>query len=174
MKPMDETELVQKTKELLDGNLLEIDGATTSRLDAARYAALDQLDPGYSTAHADPLIQKARQILNDSAVDMDKETAARLDQIRARAISSKSETSAGNLRRFIATFVPQNSFSMSASMFATACVLVAAVSLFYVNPNSTSTLSLDEEISLIDSADDLELYENLDFYLWLAENGLPN
>ena len=59
-------------------------------------------------------------------------------------------------------------------MVATACVLVTVVSLVYVNGNSSGNLSLDDELVLVASADDLELYENLDFYLWLDENGFAN
>jgi hypothetical protein len=29
-------------------------------------------------------------------------------------------------------------------------------------------------LKLVASADELELYENLDFYLWLEENGIPD
>ena len=65
-------------------------------------------------------------------------------------------------------------FSIPVRVFATTCVIVTVVSLLTVFPDSATPLSLDEEISLIASADDLELYENLDFYMWLAENGLPN
>ncbi len=60
------------------------------------------------------------------------------------------------------------------SMAATACVMVTVVSFFYVSSRPTGILSLEEEIGLIASADDIELYENLDFYLWLEENGMPN
>ena len=65
-------------------------------------------------------------------------------------------------------------FPVTASMVATACVLVTVVSLVYVNGNSSGNLSLDDELVLVASADDLELYENLDFYLWLDENGFAN
>jgi hypothetical protein len=52
--------------------------------------------------------------------------------------------------------------------------MVTVVSLFYVSSRPAGILSLEEEISLIASAEDIELYENLDFYLWLDENGIPD
>jgi len=70
-----------------------------------------------------------------------------------------------------------SSYSAPAGMFATACVLLTVASLFYVagrpigsQPNAS--LPVEKEISLISSADDIELYENLEFYLWLADSGL--
>jgi len=55
-------------------------------------------------------------------------------------------------------------------MLATTCVMVTAISIFYVNSRPAGTLTLEEEISLVATAEDIELYENLEFYLWLAEN----
>jgi|TARA_B110000971_G_scaffold91530_1_gene94175 hypothetical protein len=46
--------------------------------------------------------------------------------------------------------------------------------LFYNSSAPTKTLPLDPDIGLITSADKLELYENLDFYLRLAENEFLN
>jgi hypothetical protein len=48
--------------------------------------------------------------------------------------------------------------------------MVTAISIFYVNSRPTGTLTLEEEIDLVAAAEDIELYENLEFYLWLAEN----
>jgi len=64
--------------------------------------------------------------------------------------------------------------ALPAKMLATACLTVTIVSLFYTASRPAGTLPLEEEIALIASADDYELVENLDFYLWLADNGIPN
>jgi hypothetical protein len=55
-------------------------------------------------------------------------------------------------------------------MAATACVIITVAVLFYNAPAPTDSPPLDPNIGLIASADELELYENLDFYVWLAEN----
>jgi hypothetical protein len=55
-------------------------------------------------------------------------------------------------------------------MLATACVVVTAISIFYVDSRPAGTVTLNEEIGLVATAEDIELYDNLEFYLWLAEN----
>ena len=67
-----------------------------------------------------------------------------------------------------------NSFSLPVGMIATACLTVTVVTLFYTSSNPGSEFSVDDELLLIASADELELYENLDFYLWLEETGFEN
>jgi hypothetical protein len=48
--------------------------------------------------------------------------------------------------------------------------VVTAISIFYVDSRPAGTVTLNEEIGLVATAEDIELYDNLEFYLWLAEN----
>jgi hypothetical protein len=40
------------------------------------------------------------------------------------------------------------------------------------DPDEVMPAAMNEEGLVLASADDLELYENLEFYQWLADNGL--
>lgn len=117
----------------------------------------------------------SRELDNSSALSPDIE--ARLDQIRQSAVAKfeqlqekTTETSRFSLSAWIKTQSHSFNLSASAGMLTTACVMVTAISIFYVNSRPTGTLTLKEEIGLVATAEDIELYENLEFNLWLAEN----
>jgi len=59
---------------------------------------------------------------------------------------------------------------LPAGGLVTACLLVTVVVLQW--PDSARISPVDSDILLFASADEIELYENLEFYLWLAENGM--
>jgi hypothetical protein len=112
---------------------------------------------------------------NSSALSPNIE--ARLDQIRQSAVAKFEQlqekttgTSRFSLSAWIKTQSHSFNLSASAGMLTTACVMVTAISIFYVNSRPTGTLTLKEEIGLVATAEDIELYENLEFNLWLAEN----
>jgi len=105
------------------------------------------------------------------------EIEARLDQIRHRAIakfeqieSQKKKSSSSALSSWLKSKFDSFNLLASAGMLATACVLITAISIFYVNTRPAGSLTPEDEISIVASAEDIELYENLEFYLWLAEN----
>jgi hypothetical protein len=58
---------------------------------------------------------------------------------------------------------------ITAGGFATAAVLVAAVSIWYGGDRSSTQIKNLDELEIASSQEQLELYEDLDFYRWLAD-----
>ena len=52
---------------------------------------------------------------------------------------------------------------------ASLCVLVIAITLSMSPEEESGNLDFFESMDIITSRDDLEMYENLEFYLWLDE-----
>lgn len=188
MNMMNENEFLDAIRRQLDQSIAHLDADTVMRLDSMRGQALDAskskaMDSSkiHDQRNASNLLQTIRTELDHDA-RLSPEIEARLDDIRQRAVakldSSQGKSAGTTLSRlFEQAGILLDTFKLSmpaASLVATACVMVTAVSLFYVASRPSVLLSFEEEISLIASADELELYENLEFYLWLAETELPN
>ena len=184
MNRMTENEFLSAIRLHLDKSIAQLDANIALQLDSMREQALNPtgkvvVDLAELRA-TDKLVQTIRTNLEHSA-SVPAEIEARLDDIRRRAIAKLELSREKSLHSPVAALLRQlgvllDSFKMPmpARLMATACVMVTAVSLFYVALKPPGSLSFEEEISLIASADELELYENLEFYLWLAETDLPN
>ena len=112
----------------------------------------------------DELNSKIRQDLNDSVESLDANTLSKIRQIRAQAIDNAESNHSiwsGNKPGFLIGGI------------ATACVMVFAVVLLLNSPTSMQSIPA-EDIELISSSDNFELYEDLEFYEWLEEDGLPS
>lgn len=177
MSKLSEEQFIAEVVARLERSTTDISPQFTTRLDQIRNNAL-------SSTHVqtgiddEPLVDSVLNTLEDNE-HLPPEIEQRLNQIRQSAIartgSSRNANTASLFDRLREALVDRfaTGFPIPASMFATACVMVTVVSLFYVSSQPGGELSLEEELSLLASADDIELYENLDFYLWLAENGIP-
>lgn len=171
MNRLSDTELIREICARLDASVTALHPELDARLDRMRQQAVAaQRNPKAPTESA--LLQETHKLL-DSSLDLPPEITSRLDAARRRALS-KRQARNSSVTTALAYWLDPGRLARPANMMATACVLVTVVSLFYVSSRPQGTLPLEEEMSLIASADDFELYENLDFYLWLAENGLPN
>lgn len=175
MNKLDESAFVQEICRQLDASIARLPKHTQQRLDAGRQAAVMQ--QAHQPASSDESLATAVSRELDDSSRVSPEIEARLNQIRQSAIAkfekleAKKAASAGfSFGRWLKNQFDSFSFVASAGMLATACVLITAISIFYVNSRPAGTLTLEEEIGLIATAEELELYENLEFYLWLAEN----
>lgn len=175
MNKLDEEVLVQKICRHLDVSIAHLPLAIEQSLLECREAALLQNAQPVPQDAEDLAQAVSRELDNNSALSPDIE--ARLDQIRHSAVAKfeqlqeqTTETSRFSLIAWIKTQSDSFNLSASAGMLATACVMVTAISIFYVNSRPAGTFTLEEEIGLVATAEDIELYENLEFYLWLAEN----
>ncbi len=175
MNKLEETVLVQEICRQLNASIEHLHPSIHHRLDNARQAALLK-QPRLAQQNVDGLAQLVSRELDDNAT-VPAEIEARLDQIRHKAIArfekleTRSKQSKGaNLLGWFKFQFDSFNLAASAGMLASACVLITAISIFYVNSRPTGTFTLEEEIGLVASAEDIELYENLEFYLWLAEN----
>jgi len=175
MNKLDEGVLVQLICGHLDASIAQLPQAIEQQLTESRQAAqLQNVHLGSQSAEG--LVQTVSRELDDNS-SISPEIEARLNQIRHSAVArfeqlqkKTTETSRFSLSAWLRSQFDSFNFSASAGMLATACVMVTAISIFYVNSRPASTLTLEEEIGLVATAEDIELYENLEFYLWLVEN----
>ena len=113
------------------------------------------------TSGNDAFLEAVRRELDHSCEALDGYTLSRLNQIRHRAIEHK-RSGAGSLW-------------WSTGGFVTACVLVLAISLgdrsgLQSDPGVTAPL---EDLEIMTATESLELFEDFEFYQWLAENENP-
>jgi hypothetical protein len=106
------------------------------------------------------IIDGIRESLDRQVNELDDRTLLALKSMRLQAIDSLEHK-----RGFFG--IPR---WVSATGIATAVVLVAAVSLVFVSPRSTMQVKSPEEFEILsNSKEQQELYRDLDFYRWLAE-----
>lgn len=167
--------LTELIRQRLDRSALELDGEIVARLDAIRTQAMQRPVADTDSVDEELLVDTVLTGLEEQPVP--DFVSSRLDAMRAQAVDKYTAPMAKPAKPQLQTWLQNwlgEKFALSASMVATACVLVTVVSLVYVREGSEGNLTLDDELTLIASAEDLELYENLDFYLWLDENGFAN
>lgn len=117
-----------------------------------------------NTKNEQELNKHIRQDLDDSVDVLDANTLSKIRQIRAQAVDRAADKQAHGLfsrPRFLA------------GSLATVCVMVLAVVVLLNSPTSVNSVPLDD-LELISSSDNLELFEDLEFYEWLEEDGLPS
>lgn len=175
MNKLDDEVLVQEVCRHLDASVAHLPLAIEQNLGESRQTALLQ-NAHLVTQYAEDLADTVSMEFDDRST-LSPDIEARLDQIRHSAVArfkllqkKTTEPSRGSLSAWIKTQFDSFNFSASAGMLTTACVLVTAISVFYVNSRLTGSLTLEDEISLVATAEEIELYENLEFYLWLSEN----
>jgi anti-sigma-K factor RskA len=107
--------------------------------------------------HSDPLIQKIKHTLDQQTLDAD--TTRRLMQARQSALQPRTSFWSSN-------------YAVPAMVMAS--VVAIAVLVTRQLPDETPSFAPDsiDTFEILSSRDDLELYENLDFYLWLEEQPL--
>ena len=178
MNKTDDAVLLQDICRHLDASIAHLPVFIEQQLNQGRQAALKQHSHSAAEGQdAAGLAQSVSREMNDNSA-LPEEIEARLDQIRNSAVArfeqlqleKKTETVEFSFGGWLKSQFDAFNFAASAGMLATACVLLTAISLFYVNSRPAGTLTLEQEIGLVATAEDIELYENLEFYLWLAEN----
>ena len=175
MKMTDEEKFLNQVKAHLDASIRGLDPELLTRLEDMRRQALAV---AVETELSGQQAIRIRGELDDELA-LDPAITRRLDQIREQALLRMPQPKAANATATtwlgtVTGWLESYRLAIPASVFATACLVVTVVSLTYSGPRQPGSISVDDEILLIASADDIELYENLEFYLWLAENGLPN
>jgi len=105
------------------------------------------------------LEEKIREALDESVASLDGNTLRRLQRIRLDALEvDRSAHRLFALPRWV-----------TAGGFATSAVLVVAVSVWLSTARHTLQVKQAEDLEIITAQEHLELYEDLDFYRWLAE-----
>jgi len=108
----------------------------------------------------DDLAEKIiRQLERDSA-DIDPAISSRLRVNRIQALERSGEPTSPGFRRWL-----------TVSGMVTAVILVIAVSLWIRTPKSVPSAIHPEDIEVLISPEQIELYRDLDFYRWLDGGG---
>jgi len=169
-------------RELLDTSAESLDESVRSQLDQRRLQALARGSaPLAAVEDDDRLLAAARVVLDDSVDSLEPDLVMRLNQIREAALLQTRNRTAKNgrgavatIREFLHNLFNFRPLSLPAGALAGAGMLAIALTLVY-RPGAERTLDeSDADVLLFASSDEIELYDNLEFYLWLADNGLPN
>jgi len=110
------------------------------------------------SAEEQRFVAGVRQQLDRSCDALDGHTLSRLNRIRHAALERKQ-------RRAPRLLLPFGGF-------VTACVLVLTVMTFAPGtaPDGGAVAPALEDLDILTSSDSLDLYEDYEFYQWLAEN----
>ena len=184
MSNLSEQEFVNRFCQLLYSSIEGLPQSVLENLETARFQALNQA----STAAS-----KSPEALNKEVVNtLEKETTVpreienKLDLIRAQAMAKLEEKNAARelpltdrVQAWLKSTLGVDNLTVPASVFATACLMLTVASTFDISslrddPERQLALPLETELTLIASAEDIELYENLEFYEWLTDNALVN
>ncbi len=124
---------------------------------------------GQSSTSDDALLQSIRQQLDEHAEGLDAATASRLHSARNRALETAQQSS---LRRW---FLTQPVLWASSSIAAAALAVVVLIG----NPTShiaplngnipLAAIQTDTDLEMLASTDGLDLYQDIDFYMWLSD-----
>lgn len=102
--------------------------------------------------------QHIKRLLDDSTEHLDAGVQSRLTQARYRALEQGRKTS------WWSEWIPKPIPAFAAA----ACVLLALV-MTLKDPSGTQSENTLDDLELLATTDQLELYEDLEFYAWLAE-----
>ncbi len=105
------------------------------------------------------MVEEVREALDRSVASLDERTAERLRLARLNAVEA-----AARPRWF---GVPRWAAAGTISAFA---VLVLALSLWLAVPRQNTQVAQVEDMDILAAHEHLEVYENMDFYRWLADD----
>jgi hypothetical protein len=172
MKNLNDIEFTEAVTQRLDGYAESIDDDILTKLNAARASALLMRQQELEAQHRQ--LSKIREKLIESEV-LPAAIESKLHKIRVQAVA-KAATRRHPLHSFVSGVTSRlfgSGFGISHGL-VTACLTIAVVGLFYSVRVGDGVNNNTEDMVIIASSEELELYENLDFYLWLADNEFLN
>lgn len=107
-----------------------------------------------SSDHEQPFLKAVKAELDASAAALDSATVERLEQIRRTALRSNPSGP---------------TWWIPAGAFATLAVAITTIFLWTAAPTPESE-EVFEDLDLLSSIDNIEFYDELDFYLWLNDD----
>jgi len=105
-------------------------------------------------------IDNVKKALDLGAENLDAGTQSKLTRMRHQALDA-GERKGFDIRQW---------FTLPAVGWATACILVLGLTIYMKQPNGT--VPPLEDIDLLAAEDNLEFYDGLEFYAWLAEENI--
>lgn len=166
---------VRRAADVLNASMSGLPPSVTARLNSIRESAVASADADLQRASMTSEPATGSAVLARRNDSLPTDVVDRLDDIRARAMqraAQRSQRGHGLLTGWRER-LDGLSFGVPAGAFASICVLVTTLAIFNLLASEEPIpASLAEDVLLLASVDDIELYENLEFYQWLAENGL--
>jgi hypothetical protein len=107
-------------------------------------------------------LEKARQGFLASEEHLDAGTLSRLREARRRAVEASDARGRGFFR------IPN---WMRAGAFATAAAAVVVFTIWVDTPRQELPVKNADDIEIVLNVDNMDIYEDLDFYEWLAGTG---
>lgn len=107
------------------------------------------------------MLTRTREILDESVANLDVRTLERLRNARDRAVEAADERPGLLLR------LPR---WVKVSGLATAAAGVLVFSLWFTSPGHDLTVKNPEDFEIVLAKDQIDLYEDLDFYGWMADD----
>ncbi|HEX9024189.1 MAG TPA: hypothetical protein VF799_10150 [Geobacteraceae bacterium] len=105
------------------------------------------------------MVEEIRQTLDSSVAQLDGRTAERLRLARLAALEAAAKPRWFGFPRWAA--------AGAISAFA---VLILALSLWFAIPGQNMQVAQVEDVDILTAHEHLEVYENMDFYRWLADD----
>jgi len=182
MTAHEQEKMLDHIRRRLDQSAANLDDHTLERLDEIRTRALAREPIRESVNDGEESFLAAMRVsLDDSVSELEPDILFGLEQSRKAALAhlvrpvrqSRPATLEKLWCHFLEFFSPAR-LAIPAGALATVCVLAAAITLFYRMPDQTGSEIADADILLFASSDEIELYDDLEFFLWLADNGLSN
>ena len=100
------------------------------------------------------MLEKIKAALDESSEQLDQDTVRALRQARQNALEQ--------LNKSRWNWQPMTGLAVAAS------VTIFAVGVVMLQTNQNDMMPNHEDMPLLSAGDDLEFYENLEFYQWLA------
>ena len=101
------------------------------------------------------LLKNAQRILDDGADNLDADTTSKLKKIRYQALEQKQQK--------FSWLTPYSTFA------ATASVMVLAMTLWFSQPPMVNDELVIEDMPLLSANEELEFFQELEFYNWLDD-----
>ncbi len=107
------------------------------------------------------MVETIRETLDKSVTELDTRTAERLRRARLTAV----EAAGTAIPRWFG--IPRWAAASGITAFA---VLVLTLSLWLAVPRQNTQVAQVEDMDILAANEHLEVYENMDFYRWLADD----
>jgi hypothetical protein len=107
-----------------------------------------------------------RSSLRDSEDGIDELTQARLRAARHRAVAAQQRWTISRVLALDWLFDHRKLVAAAMSLTIAAALLVS----LNLQPSRQMATPMLEDIELLSSSDDLELYQDLDFYIWIQDD----
>ncbi len=114
------------------------------------------------------LIEAVRNRLDEQVDGLDSATLLRLAQARRLALAAAVAPRPRWRRMMRPSSRPAGDWLVPAGAFASVLATAVALTLMVAEPGNGSAREMDD-VELLTAGEELELYENLEFYQWLQD-----